>query len=134
MTRVTTLIIATFALLGGLASLTAGPCSVMTNGPCDRFVFGPPPPVIFDVDVTEAVDPATLDASDFTVNGIPADTVALTNGDMTISFHFDTSPARQGALLELVISLPASAVFVMCTRHRLRFTTPNLTAGAVDPG
>jgi hypothetical protein len=97
MTRVTTLIIATFALLGGLAFLTAGPCSAMTNGPCDRFVFGPPPPVIFDVDVTEAVDPATLDASNFTVNGIPADTVALTNGDMTISFHFNTSPARQGA-------------------------------------
>lgn len=60
MTRATTLIIATIAWLVGLATLTAAPCSVMTSGPCDRFIFGPPPPVIFDVDVTVAVDPATL--------------------------------------------------------------------------
>src|SRR6185369_17357152 len=106
MTRATTLIIAIIAFLDSAASLTAGPCSVMPNGPCDRFIFGPPPPVIFDVDVTEPVDPATIDASDFTVNGIPADTVFLINGNMTISFHFNTSPARQGAN---ITHIPAGA-------------------------
>ena len=30
------------------------------------------------------------------VNGAPADTAVLTNGNTTITFHFNTSPAVQG--------------------------------------
>jgi len=53
-------------------------------------------PTDFSITVSEPVDPATLDASDFTVNGNPADNVFLSNGDTTISFIFNTSPAVQG--------------------------------------
>jgi hypothetical protein len=94
MTRATTLIIAIVALLDGVVSLTATPCTVTMSacgGTFSIFVL----PVEFDVDVTDPVDPATLDASDFTVNGIPANSFALINGNMTITFHFTTSPAGQ---------------------------------------
>jgi hypothetical protein len=42
------------------------------------------------------VDSATLDASDFTVNGIPANEVMLSNDNTTITFHFTSSPAGEG--------------------------------------
>lgn len=72
---------------------TPPPCSVSTAG-CGGIVTTPP--TDFSLNVGEPVDPATLDASDFTVNGIPADSVSLLNGDMTIDFTFNTSPAVQG--------------------------------------
>jgi hypothetical protein len=53
-------------------------------------------PVDFVIDVSDPVDPATLDASEFTVNGTLASAFVLSNGNTTISFHFDSSPARQG--------------------------------------
>ena len=72
---------------------TSTPCSVTSAG-CGSVVTIPP--TDFDVNVSEPVDPATLDASDFTVKGIPADNAVLLNGNMTISFIFNTSPAVQG--------------------------------------
>jgi hypothetical protein len=72
---------------------TPPPCSVSTAG-CGSIVTVPP--TGFSFDVSEAVDPVTLDASDFTVNGIPADSVSLLNGNMTIDFTFNPSPAVQG--------------------------------------
>ena len=68
-------------------------CSVSTEG-CGSIVTTRP--TDFSLNVSESVDPATLDASDFTVNGIPADNVTLVNGDMTIDFTFNTSPAVEG--------------------------------------
>jgi hypothetical protein len=50
------------------------------------------PPTDFTVNVSEAVDSSTLDASDFTVNGIPADNFSYTDGETTILFTFTTSP------------------------------------------
>jgi hypothetical protein len=95
MRRATTLTIAIITFFGGVASLTAAPCSVTVSGCGGTFgIFVLP--VVFDIDVTDAVDPATLDASDFTVNGIPADNAILSNGNTTISFFFTTSPAGQG--------------------------------------
>ena len=73
---------------------TPAPCSVTSAG-CGSVVFVPP--TDFTVNVTEPVDPATLNASDLTVNGTLADNVTLINGDTTISFIFNTSPAVQGA-------------------------------------
>ena len=49
-------------------------------------------PVDFIINLTDPVNPATVQASDFTVNGIPANTVTLTNGNTTLTFHFNTSP------------------------------------------
>ncbi len=72
---------------------TAPPCSVSTAG-CGSIVTVPP--TDFSLNVSEPVDPASLDASDFTVNGIPAASVSLLNGNMTTDFTFNTSPAVQG--------------------------------------
>ena len=49
-------------------------------------------PVDFIINLTDAVNTATVQASDFTVNGIPANTVAFSNGNTTLTFHFNTSP------------------------------------------
>jgi hypothetical protein len=42
------------------------------------------------------VDPGTLEASDFTVNGTSANTFMIVSGGTIIHFHFNTSPAVQG--------------------------------------
>src|SRR6478672_1407797 len=49
-------------------------------------------PVDFVINLSDPVNPATVQASDFTVNGIAANTVALSNGNATLTFHFNTSP------------------------------------------
>jgi hypothetical protein len=55
-------------------------------------------PSDFVVDVREPVQPATLQASDFTVNGIAANSVDYTPGTTTMTFHFTSTPATtQGA-------------------------------------
>jgi hypothetical protein len=95
MTRGTTLIIAIIAFLDGVISLTATACTVTMSGCGGTFgIFVLP--ADFVVDVSDPVDPATLDASDFTVNGIPANNFILSNSNTTITFDFTTSPAGQG--------------------------------------
>jgi hypothetical protein len=42
------------------------------------------PPTDFNLNVSEPVDPSTVQASDLTVNGIPADSAIVINGNMTI--------------------------------------------------
>jgi hypothetical protein len=96
MTRGTTFIIAIVTFLAAAASLTATPCSVTIRPFLTCGAIISVEPVLFSLDVSDPVDPATLDASDFTVNGIPADNVTLSNGDLTIEFVFDTSPAVPG--------------------------------------
>ena len=49
-------------------------------------------PVDFIINLSDAVDPATVQASDFTVNGTPANSFVLSNGNTTITFHFNSSP------------------------------------------
>ena len=49
-------------------------------------------PVDFIINLTDAVNTATVQASDFTVNAIPANTVAFSDGNTTLTFHFNTSP------------------------------------------
>jgi hypothetical protein len=79
--------------VAGTPTPTPTSCSVSTEG-CGSIVTTPP--TDFSLNVSDPVDPATLDASDFTVNATPADNVFLSNGDMTINFIFNTSPAVQG--------------------------------------
>jgi hypothetical protein len=62
---------------------------------CGNFVVGTPP-TEFAVNLNEPVDPTTVDATDFTVNNIPANSFAVMNGNMTIDFIYNTSPAVQG--------------------------------------
>ena len=64
-------------------------------------------PVDFIINLTDAVNTATVQANDFTVNGIPANTVAFSNGNTTLTFHFNTSPVSvQGPQ---TMNIPAGA-------------------------
>src|SRR5262245_13442025 len=49
-------------------------------------------PTDFTINLSDEVDPNTVQASDFTVNGTPANSFQLQNGNTTIVFHFNSSP------------------------------------------
>ncbi len=69
------------------------PCgfSVATANPaCSSIIFSQP--TDFVVNLTDPVDPATVQASDFTVNGIAANSFALSNGNATITFSYNSTP------------------------------------------
>jgi len=68
-------------------------CSVSSSA-CGVTVFTPP--TTFDINLSCAVDPATVQASDLMVNGIPADAVTLINGNTTLRFQYTSSPAVPG--------------------------------------
>src|SRR6266496_1090255 len=80
--------------------------SVTTTDPaCNSVVFTQP--TDFTVNVSVAVDPTTLQGSDFTVNGMPADSVDYTPGETTMTFHFNNTPVtNQG---EQTMHIPAGA-------------------------
>ena len=92
------------------ATATASPtptcagCSV-TSPNCGTTVFSPP--TDFTVNLSPP-GPAALQASDFTVNGIPANSFMIVSGGATIHFYFNTSPAVQG---ENTIHIAACAFF-----------------------
>src|SRR5262245_42229268 len=70
--------------------------AVTTTDPtCGSFVVGAAP-TDFVIDLSNPADPATVDASDFTVNGTPADNATLSNGNATVTFTFNTSPVVIG--------------------------------------
>ena len=91
----------TFTFIGGqtrnrIARLypEAPSCSV-TSTVCGRIIVGTAP-TDFTVNLSDPADPATVQASDFTVNGTPADNDIIINGDLSITFHFNTSPVVGG--------------------------------------
>src|SRR5262245_50447456 len=64
-------------------------------------------PVDFIINLSDPVDPATVQATDFTVNGTSANSFVLTNGNATITFHFTSSPVTtQGSQ---TMNVPANA-------------------------
>src|SRR5437867_8976582 len=64
-------------------------------------------PVNFVINLTDAVDTTTVQPTDFTVNAIAANTVAFSNGNTTLTFHFDISPVTtQGPQ---TMNIPAGA-------------------------
>ena len=64
-------------------------------------------PVDFVINLTDPVNPATVQASDFTVNGIPANSFVLGGGNTQITFHFNGSPVTtQGPQ---TMNIPAGA-------------------------
>ena len=84
--------------LVGFAVTTADPAcgSVVTTQPTD-----------FVINLSDAVNEGTVDPTDFTVNGIPADSDSFSNGDLTITFHFDSTPVvNQG---EQTMHIPQDA-------------------------
>src|SRR5262249_19770252 len=65
------------------------------------------PPNDFVIHFSDAYDPTTVDATDLTVNGIAADSVAQTDAS-TLTFHFDVSPVTTEGLQTM--SMAADAV------------------------
>jgi uncharacterized delta-60 repeat protein len=98
-----------FTSIGGqprnrIARLTPTGCSV-TSTVCGRIIVGTAP-TDFTVNLSDPADPATVQATDFTVNGTPADNDIIINGDLSITFHFNTSPVVGG---QNTMHIPAGA-------------------------
>src|SRR5499426_3335708 len=64
-------------------------------------------PTTFTVNISEPADPASLQAGDFSVNGISASSVAYTPGSTSIFFTFGSSPVTTQGLQTM--SIPAGA-------------------------
>jgi hypothetical protein len=80
--------------------------SVTTTDPACGSVIDTQP-TDFTVNVSDPVDGATIQASDFTVNGTPADNFSYEDGSTTIFFFFNTSPVvDQG---QQTMHIPAGA-------------------------
>jgi len=75
-------------LLGALEEMKF---TVTGSGPGDGAVVDAPP-VDFTVDFPNALDPASVEPADLTVNTLPADSFVLDGDADSITFHFDTSP------------------------------------------
>lgn len=67
----------------------------------DEFVAAPP--TSFVIDLSAAYDPASVDAGDLTVNGIPADSFEMTDDD-TVTFHYANSPVTTQGLQTMAMS------------------------------
>jgi hypothetical protein len=81
--------------------------SVATANPaCGSLVIGTAP-TDFQIILSAPADPSTVQASDFTVNGTPADTANLSNGNQTIDFIFNSSPVTAGSN---TMDIPAGAI------------------------
>jgi hypothetical protein len=91
-TGLTVLVLASAELYNGP---TPPPGCTVTSTTCGRTVVGTGP-TEFTVNLSDPADPATVQASDFTVNGTPADNDIISNGDLTITFHFNSSPVVGG--------------------------------------
>ena len=84
--------------LVGFAVTTSDPAcnSVISTQPTD-----------FVINLSDAVNTGTVQATDFTVNGTPANSVTFQNGDTQITFHFNSSPVvTQGVQ---TMNIPANA-------------------------
>jgi hypothetical protein len=73
-------------------TLTPVPCEV-TGELCGSIVFTQP--TDFIINMSDAVDPVTVQATDFTVNGLAANSFALASGNRQITFHFNNTPVNR---------------------------------------
>jgi hypothetical protein len=64
-------------------------------------------PTDFVINLSDPVVPASVQATDFTVNGTPANSFVLSNGNATITFHFNSSPVVTQA--PQIMHIPAGA-------------------------
>src|SRR5205823_880456 len=80
--------------------------AVTTTDPACNSVINTQP-TQFVVNLSDAVDPTTVQASDFTVNGIAANSFTLNPDNTQITFTFNTSPVTTEGLQTMLI--PAGA-------------------------
>ena len=78
---------------------------VVSNTPASGAVLSTPP-VDFTLVFTDAYDPASVQATDLTVNGIAADSFVLVDST-TLRFHYNTSPITSQGLQTVVMSAGA---------------------------
>ena len=69
-------------LVGFAVTTTSPSCNSLTNTQ----------PTDFVISLSDAVVPGSVQATDFTVNGTPANSFTLQNGNTQITFHFNSSP------------------------------------------
>jgi methionine-rich copper-binding protein CopC len=81
---------------------------VVSSNPAAGQVVTPTPPTTFSLTFDEPIDPASITASNFTVDGTPADSASLSADGLTITYTFNTSPATQQG--PHTMSLPADSV------------------------
>src|SRR5207249_5755529 len=101
--------------------------AVTTTDPACNSVINTQP-VIFVVNLSDAVNTATVQATDFTVNGIPSNQPpTFANGNTQITFHYSTSPVTmQGPQ---TMHIPAGAF----NRARTICRTLSSCAASVTP-
>jgi hypothetical protein len=81
--------------------------SVTTSNPaCGSFITGTGP-TDFTINLSDPAAPSSVQPTDFTVNGTPANTANLSNGNQTIDFIFNTSPVTEGSN---TMNIPAGAI------------------------
>jgi hypothetical protein len=115
--------------LVGFAVTTADPA-------CGSLVVGTPP-TAFTVDLSDAVDPSSVQPGDFEVNGTPADSSNVAGDGLSIEFDFNTSPVIAG---ENTMHIPAGAFNqasnndpVLEFNCTFRFTEEQLAVTDTDP-
>jgi hypothetical protein len=74
-------------LVGFAVTTSDPPCNAVINTQ----------PTDFVINLSDPVDPTTVQATDFTVNGTPANSFVLSNGNATITFHFNSTPVTLGS-------------------------------------
>ena len=94
--------VATGGRVNAMATLLEFGLLVVSSTPERGAVLGTRP-TAFTIGVSDPYDPLTVDASDLTVNGTPADRVDLVDAD-TLQFHFETSPVTQQGLQTIAIA------------------------------
>ena len=94
---------------GLLPALAAyGLPQVVSSNPAQGQVVTSTPPTTFSLTFTEPIEPGSIVASDFTVNGTPANSAALSSDGLTITYTFSPSPVvTQGTE---TMELPADSV------------------------
>jgi extracellular elastinolytic metalloproteinase len=98
----------------------------------------PAPLTSFVVTVNNAVDPATLQGSDFLVNNLPATSVDYTPGGTTMTFTFDSSPMTVEGQQTMSIAAGAfnrasDALAVAAFNATFRFDTLLLQVSSTTP-
>jgi methionine-rich copper-binding protein CopC len=81
---------------------------VISSSPAAGSVVTGTPPSTFSITFSEPMDPGSVNAADFKVDGTPASSAQVSADDLTITYTFNSSPVvAQGAE---TMALPAGAV------------------------
>jgi hypothetical protein len=80
------------------------------------------PSASYTVNFSFPVDPATVVANDFTVNGLPANNVTVSSTDMSATYTFNQSPVTSPGLYTMSIAAGSISILNNPTATNLDFT------------